>query len=66
MHSLMDNPEYPSVANNDDDAWNQKSRDEHGSLAAATVNVVQNRASFQLGVVAKFACKTKSIKRLKI
>jgi hypothetical protein len=52
----MDNPKYPSVADDDDDAGNQKGGDKHRRLAAPTILVVENRASLQLWVVAELAC----------
>lgn len=55
MDSLMDDPKYPRVANDDDHTWDQECNDEHRGFTASAVLVVQNGTGFQLGIVAKLA-----------
>lgn len=56
----MDNPEYPRVADDDNDARDQEGGDKHRSLAASPVLVIENRASLQFRVVAEFACGSRA------
>lgn len=50
----MNNPEYPGVADEDEQGWHDEGDDEHGSLGGAPVLVRQDGASAQLRVVVKF------------
>lgn len=52
----MNNPEDASIANDNDDAGNQKSDNKESCFAAATVRVLQDGARPQLCVISENAC----------